>query len=188
MSTALMTQDQRVFAGYGVQPQELRWIGRPPSGIRLRAADAYLIPFSLMWGGFAIFWETMAFKGNAPVFFRIWGVPFVLIGVYMILGRFFYDAYRRSQTWYGVTANDALIIRRGFPNSMQRINLAKTNTLGISLKADGSGTITFADTPQRAWMGGGGWSMWSGDISVPAFEGIPDAQHAYDLCTSLQRA
>lgn len=188
MSTALMTRDQHVFADYGVKPQELEWTGRPPAGLRLRAADVYLIPFSLMWGGFAIFWEAMVVRGGAPVFFRIWGVPFVLAGIYLVIGWFFWDAYRRRQTWYGLVGNAALIVRRGFPNSMQRINLASTNSLGISLKADGSGTITFADTPQRGWMGGGGWSMWSGDLSVPAFEGIPDAQRVYDLCTALQRA
>jgi hypothetical protein len=55
----------------------------------LRRADALFIPFSLMWAGFAFFWETMAIRGGAPFFFWLWGIPFILIGVWITVGRFF---------------------------------------------------------------------------------------------------
>jgi hypothetical protein len=42
--------------------ERLLWSAQPPSGVRLRPADAFFIPFSLIWCGFAIFWEASAVR------------------------------------------------------------------------------------------------------------------------------
>lgn len=181
---ALLTEAQRTFARFGVASDDLRWTGRPPSGIRLRAADIFLIPFSLMWGGFAIFWETAVISSGAG-FFAIWGIPFVLIGIYLIAGRFFWDAYRRSVTRYGLTADSALIVRGGLRPTVRRIFLPTVSSLSLNLRADGSGTIWLGDSSiAHVWSS---WASWSGESAVPCFEAIPEAQSIYDLCIDAQR-
>jgi hypothetical protein len=90
--------------------ERLLWSGQPPQGMRLRAADAFLIPFSIIWGGFAIFWETMVVVKGAPLFFMAWGIPFVIVGLYLIFGRFWVDARQRVQTYYALTDSRVIII------------------------------------------------------------------------------
>jgi hypothetical protein len=49
---------------YGaVQPElaageSILWAGQPSRRVTFHKQDLFLIPFSLMWGGFAIFWEA----------------------------------------------------------------------------------------------------------------------------------
>jgi hypothetical protein len=77
----------------------------PNRGVIFHSDDWYVVPFSLLWGGFAIFWEAgvTGYGGNsprgggAPLFMQLWGIPFVVLGQYMIWGRFLYDAWLKRR-------------------------------------------------------------------------------------------
>jgi hypothetical protein len=97
--------------------ENLLWSGQPNPSVIFHKEDAFLIPFSLLWGGFAIFWEAaasgmvgLARRDHAPGFFLLWGIPFVLIGQYLIWGRFLYAAWLKKSTYYGVTNRRVIII------------------------------------------------------------------------------
>lgn len=89
--------------------EQLRWVGQPDPGVRFTPADLFLVPFSILWGGFAIFWELSAIRTGAPFFFALWGVPFVLAGLYFIVGRFIYKKRRKLTTVYGLTDSRAIV-------------------------------------------------------------------------------
>ena len=90
--------------------EKLIWTGQPKKGIVFRTADIFLIPFSLLWCGFAIFWVIMASQGS--IFFAMFGIPFVIIGLIFVFGRFIIDAKQRENTYYGLT-DDRIIIKSG---------------------------------------------------------------------------
>ena len=63
------------------------WAGQPQPSIIFHKEDTYLIPFSFLWGGLAIFWEgnvagLWGVRDNHHqwTFGILWGIPFVLIG------------------------------------------------------------------------------------------------------------
>lgn len=69
------------YASAAIQPElvtgeSILWTGQPDTSIVFHKDDLYLIPFSLLWGGFAIFWEgAVAFWGkNTWTFGAIWGI------------------------------------------------------------------------------------------------------------------
>jgi hypothetical protein len=64
--------------------EQLIWTGQPMKGIAFTTADFFLIPFSVFWCGFSIYWVTMAWNSGAPFFFVLFGVPFVAIGLILV--------------------------------------------------------------------------------------------------------
>jgi hypothetical protein len=88
--------------------EQLLWCGRPDPRLWFTGADLYVIPFSLVWCGFAIFWTVGASRTGGPLF-GLFGVIFVAMGLYLVAGRFFYKHYRKKQTVYGITTQRALV-------------------------------------------------------------------------------
>ena len=174
--------------------ERLLWSGQPRGGIRLRAQDAFLIPFSLLWGGFAFFWEYMAIThvSNAPlpfnIIFPLFGVPFVLVGLYFIFGRFLVDARSRARTFYGVTSERIIIISGLFSRQIKSLQLRTLTDVSLIHRTDGSGTITFGPThPMIAFFPAGAWPG-AGRFSPPSFESIERAKEIYDVIRNAQRA
>ncbi len=44
-----------------------------------------------------------AYFTGAPIIFCLFGIPSVLIGLFLLFGRFFTDAHIRGRTCYGIT-------------------------------------------------------------------------------------
>ena len=184
-----MWNEQRQYLQAQLAPQEqLLWSGQPQSGIVFRRSDALTVPFSLMWGGFAIFWETTVFLSGAPFFFKLWGIPFVLVGLYMIVGRFIVDAKQRAKTYYGIT-NERIIIVSGLgKRKVKSLNLSTLTDLSMEEGANGSGTIFFG--PANAafgWLAGTPFNS-RGVQPPPSFEMIRGAKAVYETIRNAQRA
>ena len=168
--------------------EKLLWSGQPRRRVRLRGADAFLIPFSLMWGGFAIFWELSVFHTNAPLFFRLWGIPFVLVGLYLMAGRFFLDAWQRGRTYYGITNQRVLLVSGGFQRQVRSLSLKALPEVILSECGDRSGTITFGPTPPMyGRLAGTSWPG-AGKQLPPSFEMIENARQVYNQIQNAQRA
>lgn len=167
--------------------ERLLWSGMPQQGMRLRTGDIFMIPFSLLWGGFVFFWEyTVLNTGNAPVFMMLWGVPFVLVGIYLVIGRFIVDSYQRSCTYYAVTDQRALIVCGVFNRQVQGISLQNLNELKLTERVDGSGDIVFGPAnPMYGWCS----MSWPGmDKKIaPMFEFVENVRQVYDVIQRAQR-
>jgi hypothetical protein len=92
--------------------ERIEWNDKPIQGIQFSSQDIFLIPFSILWCGFSIFWESTVIMKEAPLMFKLWGIPFVIVGLYFVFGRFIHDSMKRSDIYYAIT-NKRVIIKRG---------------------------------------------------------------------------
>jgi hypothetical protein len=192
--SASVFQDNRPGAGAlqqelnsRLEPDErLLWSGFPRQGLMLRPQDAFLVPFSLLWGGFAFFWEySVVTSTRAPIFFDLWGIPFVGIGLYMIIGRFFTDARIRANTIYAVTTQRVMIIAGLWNRSVRSLELLGLAEMNLAEDMGDRGTITFGPAAYANWSRG--WPGAGRNLS-PAFESIQGAPDVLKIIRDAQKA
>ncbi|HSS99320.1 MAG TPA: hypothetical protein VLK33_19935 [Terriglobales bacterium] len=132
----------------------IEWTGRPNPAIIFHSEDWGFIPFSLLWGGFAIFWlvgasgigDIWVNKPNQTFeyFGLIWGTPFVLVGQYMIWGRFVYEWWKKKRTYYALTNRRALIVVDGIRSkSSTSAYFEHLSLVDKQVRSDGNGRISF---------------------------------------------
>lgn len=174
--------------------ENIVWSGQPSTAVFFHKEDAFLVPFSLLWGGFAIFWElgvagfwgSNSRSGSPWLFGMVWGIPFVLVGQYMIWGRFFYAALKRKRTHYAVTDRRVIVVQDGWKRRMASACLDSLPTL-IKEGSNGIGTLRFAQT-ESMWSGRRGWGAWDGMTvgNVPTFVDVDDVDYVYRLVSDLR--
>lgn len=176
----------------------LIWSGRPDPSVRFNSSDLYLIPFSVFFAGFSVFWLWGATRGNAPWPFALFGIPFVAVGLWMLIGRFFYKAYRARRTVYGLTATKALICVGG---STTEVSL-RVAPLTVTTSRNGSHiTLELVSAAESFWSRGIpfskpvntgaefiGWSSYTRAFyDVADVEGVKRALDQIDAASAAER-
>jgi len=171
--------DTSHFTGRLLKGEKFLWCGQPAGGLLLTNRDWLLIPFSLIWGGFAVFWETNVLNTNAPIFMKLFGVPFVLVGLYLVAGRFLLDAWIRGGMYYAVTDKRILIVRSAPFGKFIAMSLDQLPDASLSESASGRGTIRFGST--APFWAGSSFSGWTPSLdTTPQFLAIEDARKVFD--------
>ena len=168
--------------------ERVLWTGQPKQGVLLRGSDVLLIPFSLLWAGFAFFWEWSVIRSGAPLFFTLWGIPFVAIGIYIVVGRFFVDSWQRSKTHYAVTNERILVVDGIRKLTVRNAQLSALADMSLAEHSNGAGTITFGSSPVPAMFRS--LSSWPGmrERLGLQFDLVPEAKVVFDLIRNAQKA
>jgi hypothetical protein len=116
----------------------------------------------------------------------LWGIPFILIGQYMIWGRFFYTAWKKGRTYYGITNKRVLVLNTGASRKITDAYFSNLDSVSLSVQPNGIGTIQFAPETQTPSAWGFGSRRRQGfqmdiDLSRLVFFDIADARNVYQL-------
>ena len=183
--------DIGLFQGRLLPRERIIWSGRPAQGLLFLSRDLFMIPFSLLWCGFAIFWTNMAIKQGAPLFFYAWGMMFVCIGLFLVFGRFAFDAWLRRRMSYAVTNRRILITRAAPFATFRSIDLEQLPEVQFTGAGATRGTLRFGPTASSfgySTVGNSRMSSWLPALDpVPQFLGIEDPQRVFDLIMKASR-
>jgi hypothetical protein len=174
--------DADAFEGRLLPNETILWAGRPAQGLRLTARDGLLIPFSLLWAGFAVFWEITVLRSRAPLFMALFGAAFVLVGLFMVFGRFVVDAWLRGATVYALTDRRLLILRAGTWPAFKALSLESLPECALSEGANARGSIRFGPSAPLFSRYYGGFGAWTPSLDpTPQFLAIDDARRVFGL-------
>jgi hypothetical protein len=120
----------------------LQWDGRPDPVALARSRRGYFWA-GLLFLGFSILWEAGAAKdSDVSPFMLLWGVPFILGGVGMVL-------YAPASLWlahrivYAVTDRRLMIVHDFAGRWVESFGRSDINALDIAERSDGSGDVVF---------------------------------------------
>ncbi len=159
--------------------ERIVWQGKPDTGFVFRPIELFLIPFSLFWAGFALFWNIDVWGGDGALSFKLFGLPFLIIGIYITVGRFVVDSYLRKRLIYTVT-NKRVIISKSGEADTTSLDITRLPSLEFDEKSDGYGTIRFGSSSN--WFDGSNFGIWQPTLDkTPQLIRVPSVRSVYEL-------
>lgn len=129
-----------------LHPDEtLLWTGQPYTTRQFRP-NPLVVVFMIFWFGFAVFWTIMA--AAAGGFFAVFGIPFLLIGGYMLYHLFVGQKKQLASAVYAVTDRRAIILcadRRG--TGCTEFLFSRLSNITMDEVDGTTGTIRFLPDP-----------------------------------------
>lgn len=116
-----MSRTRNSWNGLLAPDEKILWQGQPCRAIDWRALLSPLTLMGAFFTSFSLFWIAMAASmtagSGAPVLFRafpLFGLPFLVLGLWMLGGRVVLDAWLRGRTWYTLSSQTVFTARDVF--------------------------------------------------------------------------
>ncbi|MEJ2740831.1 MAG: hypothetical protein P8105_13580 [Dehalococcoidia bacterium] len=127
-----------------MEDERILWSGQPDPGKHFTLMDFFLVPFSLLWGGIAIYSQLSEFifdtgQEDIDIAFTLLGSLFILVGLYLIFGRFIYKRWRKLRTYYAITNHRILALYTAFGKHFLELDIKSVTEINIRTWADGKG-------------------------------------------------
>jgi len=171
-----------------LEPDEkIIWRGKPARKVSLSGGDVFLIPFSIIWCGFAILWTTAMAASGAPVFFWLFGVPFIILGLYFVFGRFIHVGMAAARTFYALTDKRIMIVTGLISKRFTSLDIRDIPVINLRLRRGGVGDIQFGNPSPFMEQFANFPNMCIYGNQIPAFKNIENVEGMFNEIRELKR-
>ncbi len=172
-----------------LKDEEILWEGQPSLQVNFTKGDLFLVPFSILWEGFVLFWEYSVLNSGAPVIFPFFGALFIVFGLYFVFGRFIYKRIRKSKTYYAVTNKRVIALVDNYSRGVDAEYIDRIPCINKTVRPDGIGSLVFGNGSFKSAMyaNSGMEFFYIGySKSVLAFYDIEEADNVYRIINEIR--
>lgn len=161
--------------------EDILWCDKPYKRIVFTVNDIFTTLFGIVWLSFSIFWVISAFlvtnEADSSAFniFPLFGLPFVFIGLYLLLFRHIAGAVKRKNMIYALTDKRALIVHSGKRQYVQEYRYENISNIQMKCDDNDIGSIFFLTGAINYNRNGRGYASTSGIF------GIRDTKKVYKI-------
>lgn len=94
-------------------------------------------------------WSGQPYQGLSFSRHDVFLIPFILMGLFITVGRHWYDRMRRGYTYYGITNERILIVHGIVRQRITSHDMGSLPALSVEENVDGTGTIRFGSSSDR---------------------------------------
>ena len=158
--------------------EKVLWQGQPSSKLRLQFKHPMHHVVGLIFVVFSVFWMTQA--AAAGGLFWMFGLIFLVIGLFNAGGVFFWRAYAAKVTWYSLT-NQRALIATDFPLIGRQLRSWPINAQSPLSFKQGAAVSDLYFASQRVRTKNGSYMRPIG------FEGLTEGAQLYQTMLKIQR-
>jgi hypothetical protein len=165
--------------------EQLLWCGQPYAGILFRWFDVPISIFGLIWTGGVVTGMVEGFQKGPPIALLFF-IPFILVGAFFLFGRFLFDAWLRSKTYYAISDQRAFILAGVFSQTVRSFHLDTLSEITVTERRNGYGRIILgAVSPWEQWQAPSG--MGPNPFAPSSFECVEGVRKIYEILSDARQ-
>ena len=159
--------------------ESVLWCDKPVKKLAFSTADIFTTMFGVVWLSFSVFWIISAYTATEMAeggfkLFPLFGIPFVLVGLYLLIFRHFVSFIRRKNMIYALTSKRVLVVHTGSRQYVQEYRYENISNIQMKCNGEDIGSIFFF-TGEVRFNNGRSYSSTSGIF------GIKDTKKVYKI-------
>lgn len=159
--------------------EDVIWCDKPVKKIVFTSADIFTTLIGVVWLSFSVFWVFSAYiateaSDSSFKIFPLFGIPFVLTGLYLLFFRHVVSLVKRKNIVYVLTNKRAIVVHTGKRQYVQEYRYENISNIQMKCDDNDIGSIFFL-TGEIRYNNGRSYSSTSGIF------GIKDTKKVYKI-------